>query len=628
MAGYDDSEEALFEAYLNEQNLNPTASLGKRGDYLQTQIDKYRAGDITYPETLFGLTRSAGGVVTDAVSDVVGGAASALSPDLGFTDWLASTTPVKKIGEGVNYVEENYPRTSNIVGGLFGIADLAGKTALARSTMSPREGLLRNFVDNMPNKLASFYSGLGGQAQGLAQAFGGGAKNTFEQNLTPRGLALRDANISLELKNKTAAAYKKVEELKIEAAAAKEKIRDSNIDPKEKQKKLEEIDSKLSGEIATLGKNVEAQKQHSVMTNTQYEVEVPPLIKESTNRVNLRTGDYDLKTFKDFYPDVDDEIFEVITANQKMKPGEGKLIMRNPFGFAAGQLRNDVVSGRKSSKNSRSSKIAAATKAAFDKQDKVYGFSDADSFLGAVASKKLTTLQQEAVNNPSLKKQLRQAFKDDPLLNFVQDAEEMNTRLKKRGVKLNKKLIESAFQGSGRKPFKDTDELIASLEKQGLKVSPEEKKKAKARGYVIASDSFVSGAIDLGGVNAVHAVYPNGKKLTFVNDGYDLKGRVPFGAKKLVNVAHWEEDMLGPNPTTNGPLKDSGPVQRPKEPSPFSNVMTLQQQKGAEDILNFEPPITNLNRAKALRNNALLGSMGAAVFANPLLSSAGEDEEE
>jgi hypothetical protein len=53
------------------------------------------------------------------------------------------------------------------------------------------------------------------------------------------------------------------------------------------------------------------------MTNTQYEVEVPPLIKESTNRVNLRTGDYDLKTFKDFYPDVDDEIFEVITANQK-----------------------------------------------------------------------------------------------------------------------------------------------------------------------------------------------------------------------------------------------------------------------------------------------------------------------
>ena len=617
---YADPELALFEAYLNEQNLNPRASLGTRGDYLQGQIDKYRQGETTYPETLFGLTRSAGGVVGDAFTDAL----SAVTPDVGFTDWLARQPVVKKMGEGVNYVEENYPRTSNIVGGLFGVGELTGVPALIRSVANPKAGLLRNYVSNMPNKLESFYSGPVGQAKGLAQTFGGGAVNTFKQNLTPKGIALREAEMPLELKNKVAAAYKKAEEIKLDSTAKREEVLNSNLPAKEKEAKLEEINKKEKSDIATLGKNIEGQKQHVVMTNTQYDVDVPPIIKESTNRVNLATGDYNLKTFKEFIPDAPDEIFDVITRNQGMKPDEGKLILRNPTGKAAGDLRRDVVGGAKSAEKGRSSKVAKAAYEAFGAQDKVYGFASPREFLDAANEKKLTTLQTAKLNDPDFQKQLRKAFKDEPLLKFAQTAEKLQTLLKKNGIKVDKKIVEAAFRKSGRTPFKNTDELVDSLEKQGLKVSEGERKKAKDRGYVILSDSFVSGAIDLGGVNAVHAIYPDGKKMTFVNDGYDLKGKVPFGAKRLVNVAHWTEDMLGPNPVTDGPLK-ADPTVRPKEPSPFSNVMTLQQQKGAEDILNFEPTVTGSNRAKALRNNLFLGAMGSNVFGNPLLGTMEEE---
>jgi len=616
---YADPEISLFEAYLNEQNLNPRTSLGKRGDYLQGEIDKYRQGKTTYPETLFGLSRSAGGVLGDAVSDTV----SAVTPDF-ITNWLTSQPVVKKIGEGINYVEENYPRTSNIVGGLMGIGELTGVPAFVRSVANPKEGLLRNYVSNMPNKLESFYNGPWGQVKGLAETFGGGAVNTFKQNLTPRGLALREAEIPVELKNKVATGYKKSEEIKIEAAAKKEEVLNSNLSAKEKEAKLEEINRKEKSDIATLGKNIEAQKQHVVMTNTQYDVDVPPLVKESTNRVNLATGDYDLKTFKEFFPDAPDEIFDVITKNQEMIPGEGKLVLRNPTGKAAGDLRRDVVGGRKSAENSRASKVAKAAYKAFGEQEKVYGFASPREFLDAANEKKLTTLQAAKLNDPDFQKQLRKAFKDEPLLKFAQTAEKLQTLLKKNGIKVDKKIVEAAFRKSGRTPFKSTDDLIDSIEKQGLKVPEGERKKARVRGYVILSDSFVSGAIDLGGVNAVHAIYPDGKKMTFVNDGYDLKGKVPFGAKRLVNVAHWTEDMLGPNPVTDGPLK-ADPTVRPKEPSPFSNVMTLQQQKGAEDILNFEPTVTGANRAKALRNNLFLGAMGSNVFANPLLGAMEEE---
>lgn len=618
---YSDPEFALLEAYLNEQNRNPRTSLGTRGDYLQDQIDKYRRGEVTYPETLFGLARSAGGAVSDPITEAIG----ALTPDLGLTEWLSQTTPVQKTAEGIKYMEENYPRTSNIVGGVMGAAELTGLPALLRSVANPKQGLLRNFVSNMPNKLETFYSGPVGQAKGLLQTFGGGAVNTLKQNLTPRGLALREADIPVELKDKVANAYKKAEEIKVQSAAKREEVFNSNLPDKEKEARLKEIDDKEKGDIATLGKNIEGQKQHVFMTNTQYDVDVPPLIKESTNRVNLATGDYTLETFKKFIPDAPDEIFDVITKNQGMKPGEGKLVLRNPTGMAAGDLRRDVVGGAKSAEKGRSSKVAKAAYNAFGEQDKVYGFASPREFLDAANQKKLTSLQAAKLNDPEFQKQLRKAFKDEPLLKFAQTADKLQTLLKKNGIKVDKKIVEAAFRKSGRTPFQNTDDLIASLEKQGLKISETERKKAKERGYVILSDSFVSGAIDLGGVNGVHAIWPDGKKMTFINDGYDLKGKVPFGAKRLVNVAHWTEDMLGPNPSTNGPLK-ADPALRPKEPSPFSKVMSLQQQKGAEDILNFEPAVSGLNTAKALRNNLFLGSVGASTLANPLLGMAGEEE--
>jgi len=472
-------------------------------------------------------------------------------------------------------------------------------------------------VQNMPNKLPGFYSGdpvSKGYASG--KAILKGIESAAEQFLTPYGLSLADENIPLKLKDVVVDAYKEVDDIKAYGEKLKVDVGVSDLPDTEKIRLMDEIDAKTTRLVREVSNKVEGQKQHSYMSNVQFGSKQNPIVEAGTNRVNLATGDYTKQTFKDFFPDVPEEMFDMMTSNQKMKAGEGKLVLRNAFGGAAGNLRNDAV-------GNNGSKVAKAAWDLFGGQAVASSFKSGTGFLNKLQEINLTAAQKSKVNDTEFQASLNAAFRKNPSLKEAKTAEDFYEVLKKSGVKINKGLVEKAFHSTARKPFKNTDELIAGLEAKGLKISDAEKTKAAKRGYVLLTDSMVSSAIDLGGVNLVHAIYPNGRKETLINDGYNLFGMIPPGADKLVNATHYTEDLLGgKNPSKDGPLKNTGPVRRPEKEVPFPS-QTIQQQVSSEELFNLNPAITDAHRARAFRNQLLVGgAAGGAGYA-----AFGDEEE-
>ena len=472
-------------------------------------------------------------------------------------------------------------------------------------------------VQNMNNKIPGFYGGKAGKYLGAALSGVRGVTNSLEQFLTPRGLALADENMPLQLKKLVEASYKEVDDIKARAEQLKVSVGSSDMPDAEKISLLEDIDNQTNKLIREVSNKVEGQKQHSYMTNVQYDAPQNPIINSRTSNVNLGTGTYSRETFKNFFPEASEEMFDLMSKNQKMVDGRGKLVLRNAFGSAAGNLRNDAVS-------SHGSKIAKATRELFGEQPLATNFKSGTTFLKKLQGLNLTAAQKSKINDPAFQEALNSAFKGSSPLKTTENIDEFHALLKKSGVKVDKRLIEKAFQGTLRKPFKNTEELISGLEAKGINISDAEKAKALKRGYVLLTDSMLSSAIDLGGVNLVHAIYPNGRKETLINDGYDLFGVTPPGADELVNATYFREDFLGgANPSSGGPLKDSGPVERPKGEVPFPS-QSIQQQVGTEEILNLNPTVTDKHRARAFRNQLLVGGgAGGAGYAY-----FGDEEEE
>jgi len=564
MATYDDPEEGLFRGALNEKN--PLAKYSTQ-DYLDA------ASLATMPVPVVG--------------DLTGGVAD--------------------IFRLVNNPEERTPLNYGLMG--MGMLPFVPNMGIAKRLKDAGTGLASTVAQNLPNKLPNWYSGgVPGQIDSVARLVGTGTMNTAKQYMTPSGQSMLRENLPVTLKAVADKQYKVAEEA---MAAGKLKIDEINARPElSAEAKLEmagQVQQETNKAVSAAGKTIEGQRGYSDLLNKQYGTSTP-MIDDAMRSTNLSTGAFDQDTFKNMFPDAPEGVFEKITQNQKMVPGDGVIVQRKVSGQAAGDLRGDVL---------KKSKVADKINKVFSKQATAQSFTGFASFKQALEYGKLSVKEKAVLDSPEIKKYLQSAFRGESPLKAARTAEEFQSILKNSGIKLPKSIVDKAFRRADRKPFTDNAEMIKALEAEGLKILPENKKRALEGGPLIMSDSIVTGALDLGGANVIHVVNPNGRKMTYVNDENDIWGVAPPGGKRLVSVASFSEDLLSPSTGSQGLIKSSGDTVKTTEPSPFHN-MTNVQKKNSEDLKNYTANPLLGDYGRAFKNNLLVGGgvggLGYAAF--------------
>jgi len=506
-----------------------------------------------------------------------------------------------------NNPEERTPLNYGMMG--LGLLPFVPNMSVAGKLKDAGKGLIATAAQNLPNKLPNWYSGgVPGQIDSIARLVGIGSMNTAKQYLTPSGQAMLRENLPVTLKAVADKQYKIAEDA-IEAGKVKiDTIKaDDTLSEAAKKQKIDEIQQETNKVVSAAGKTIEGQRGYSDLLNKQYGTSTP-MIDEAMRNVNLSHGAFNKEQFTEMFPDAPEGVFEKIAQNQKMTPGQGVLVERKVTGSAAGDLRGDVL---------KKSHIADKINKAFSKQPVAREITGFSSFKQALEYGKLTNREKELIDSPEVAKALKAAFRGESSLKTAKTAEEFQAALKASGVKLPKTLVDKAFRRTDRKPFANNEELIKALEAEGLKILPENKKRALEGGELILSDSMVSGALDLGGVNVVHVVRPNGRKMTYVNDENDIWGVAPPGGQRLVSVASFSEDLLSPPAASQIPLKSSGEAVKTVEKSPFHN-MTNIQKKNAEDLRNYSANPLLGDYSRAFRNQLLVGGgaggLGYAAF--------------
>lgn len=125
---------------------------------------------------------------------------------------------------------------------------------------------------------------------------------------------------------------------------------------------------------------------------------------------------------------------------------------------------------------------------------------------------------------------LQDAFAKNPAILQARNADEAVKMLKQQSKTFFGKqdgLTEARFKkilSSKQQQTLDKADLIAQLESKNINVYNKAKVLADPTQPVLVIGSNKSDAFELGGVNIVNAVYPNGKVVSFVNDQNDLMG--------------------------------------------------------------------------------------------------------
>jgi hypothetical protein len=141
---------------------------------------------------------------------------------------------------------------------------------------------------------------------------------------------------------------------------------------------------------------------------------------------------------------------------------------------------------------------------------------------------------------------LQKAFNANPAILNARTADEMVDLLNQQQKTFFKKsdgLTETRFRemlGAKQQGSLGKEELISKLEARGLNVYNKQKVLDDPLQPIIVLSSGKSDAFELGGVNVINTVYPNGKVVSFVNDQNDLMGAAaPKGGYALtVSAPH------------------------------------------------------------------------------------------
>jgi hypothetical protein len=574
-------------------------------DRFKEDIKKYADSEITAPELGLRLLGETGGLFGEGLSTYT----DYLMPDFisdPVMDYIGNSSVAKSLSK---WADENPRLSRNINSGIQA-------TGILPLNYVRPNNMLR-LSESMPNDLPDFYKGPMGQIKEGVRAFTEGNINRAGDLINPRSQAfMREMDTSPYIQDVAKKAYARAEVLK-------DKV--DNYTGNRNGDEFKALDTEYKKQL----KIVMGQAGQNYLLNKQYG-KYNELLSKLTGDFNMGTGPLSPTTLKEFVPELPqrdlDSVFRAITQQQKTK--NGIFVNRVAVGSAAGDLGaalsrfkggnkgvvesvKDYFSGKPVGKATQREMTHTNIGKVFSDRPVNSGFSSYNDLIDSLSSgKSLGKLEKGYLSkNPKLAEVL-----DSGVLSSVTDKDKVLSVLKANGVKpsatLNK-IIDKGFSRRGTKPFADNAELIDALEKKGISVY--NKPKALKGDPVLVVDSTRSSALDLGGVNIIQAVYPDGRKVSFINDKNDMLGMTPAGAKDIVSVAVIEHQLAGKD-------KLLGKRERPSAPKvateqPFASTLgTNYQKQVTQDLLDYEPTITLRDRANAAKNVALFGGMSANML--------------
>jgi len=392
------------------------------------------------------------------------------------TAYLANLTGIPQALQGV---AEDYPRTARFI-------EEAGSSIPVVGSR-----LFGNLVArNMPNELPGFYSG-----QKVAATLRGGVQgfaNALKQAVSPQGMA------------------------ELNQRGVSKTLTDLVRKPEQRPK----------GAKATYGNALWGQVGYEDLLGRMIGDRSPLLSKLDTDyfthQAMFKPDDY--RQMSGLNKQDADAFFRTMSSNWGIK-GNDKLIMveRQPIGTEGSGRMYNAAFGYKDEKASRLPSV-------FPMKN---GFKNGDDFIQSYnrtleLDDKTSTLDSNKISK------INQAFTDNPSLSTITDVSELATELNKIVKFPTTNIVNRAFKHREKRGFKSNDELAKAMEAKGFKINRNKDQGEDADVYF--SDSMVTEAMELGGVNIVYKVGKDGNVTSQMSDIQDLFGMTPVGSTKLIAV--------------------------------------------------------------------------------------------
>jgi hypothetical protein len=555
-----------------------------------------------------------------------------------------ATAPVPIVGDVTGLIADliafsDDPSWQNAAWAALGVIPFVPSGSFKRAS--------ETFVQNMPNERPNFYTkGLPGQVYDTAGAVVQGLKNTQLQSISPQARANFNAEgiskTTQDVMEKQAAKARKLDEQMLQID---EMLKQDPTNPKLLKAKVEALEARKGTEKA-----IQGQLQQSVLFRNQYGNTSGTLLENQellnyTNkgfsspeefiRMNSEYAD------KMNIPEADMEtMFRAIRQQQKVGKkdfpmGEDvPVMMRRNKGSAAGDLNKSVASMTAKGLDGTVISPYAEVKKLLVKRE----------FAKPLSVTELKTKVMEAAP-----KAARQKLLDSGLLEKLEDlrgnvdlrkAKDVNDVIKvlkknkmfKSSQGLSDSVLRKALKTKEQQPFSSKADLIEALESKNIRVFNKDKVLKDPSQPVLITGSHQSGAMELGGVNVVTAVYPDGKLISYVNDQNDLMGVAAPAGGRALTISEPFVERVGKDPDlltkgNRGTKRTEAAIETQREvdkmevmdrlggnaaveaartnmmPSLFSS--TKEQIANAEAIRALQAPVTSRDRALAATKYAL-----------------------
>jgi len=513
-------------------------SLGNIPSNLARVNQEFEAGNRGVPEYIAGTAY-------ETLARPVGNLFSSLTPQP-LEDAIGYVMDATGIPQAIQGVAEDYPRTARFIEEAGSSIPIVGSR------------LFTNMVaKNTPNEMPGFYGGTG-KDRAMAAGRGGiqGFTNALKQMVSPQGMAeLNQRGVSKTLTDL---------------------VREPEKRPKGGTGKKAPYGSALWGQVSyenLLGRMTgDGNKLLSKLDDDYF-----------THQAIFKPDDY--KKMSKLNDDDAGVFFRTMSANWGIKPKD-KLIMvqRQPTGTeGSGRMYNAAFGNR--------AKKAMKLPSVFPMKT---GFKNGDDFIKSYNKTVDLDGKTSSLTNERIAK-INQAFKDNPELSKITDITEFREALDTAVGFSTIQISDRAFKHREKRGFKSNDELAKAMESKGFKINRNKDQSKDPDVYF--SDSIVTEAMELGGVNMVYKVGKDGNVTSQMSDIQDLFGITPVGSTKLIAVL--------PPITKNVINPSANPKRQPQDITAVADIKKELETPATPGVQDY---------GSAAANTAALGAVVGDVF--------------
>lgn len=484
------------------------------------------------------------GTAYETVGRPVGNLFSSVIPQP-VEDATVYLTELTGIPQALQSVAEDYPRTARFLEEAGSSIPIVGSRLFGNL-----------LARNIPNELPGFYTGerIAATARGGVQGFA----NALKQAVSPQGMA------------------------ELNQRGVSKTLTDLVRKPEQRPK----------GATATYGNALWGQVSYENLLGKMTGKRSPLLSKLDddyfTHEAMFKPDDY--RKMSGLNKQDADAFFRTMSSNWGIK-GNDKLIMvqRQPTGKEGSGKLYQAAFGYQAKQAMRLPSVFPMKK----------GFKNGDEFIQAYNKTVELDGKTSSLSTERTAK-INQAFKNNPELSKITDITELREALDKEVGFSTLQIANRAFKHREKRTFKSNDELAKAMEARGFKINRNKDQGKDADVYF--SDSMVTEAMELGGVNIVYKVGKDGNVTSQMSDIQDLFGMTPIGSTKLIAVL--------PPITKNIINPSANPKRQSKELSAVSEIKAELETPATPRAQDY---------GSAAGNVAALGAVGGDIlFDNPM----------